>query len=303
VPELLLSLDDVGKTFGAGLGGARAPVVALDGVSAGVQAGEIVGVAGAHGAGKSTLLRIAAGLLRADRGTVRWRESTDFTRHAAAYIPVDVAMHAFLSVREALRFAAVQRELRDPPRRVGENLWPARLDLASRFDRRLGELTLAERRVVAIAAALQEAPDVLVLDGVLDGLDPASRREVRRVLHIVAASGAGILIAAADLGSLAGVAHRGALLRGGRIVAWIDPRHAAPSAALELAVGAPRTAAARLRRHVAAACRRDGAVRVPLADRSAEDVLALCRAEGIRVLRSRVVTEPPGRWTVPPTPG
>ena len=35
---------------------------------------------------------------------------------------------------------------------------------------------------------------------------------------------------------------------------------------------------------------RDGAVRVPLADRSAEEVLALCRAEGIQVLRSRVVT-------------
>ena len=45
--------------------------------------------------------------------------------------------------------------------------------------------------------------------------------------------------------------------------------------------------------------RRDGAVRVPLADRSAEEVLALCREEGIRVLRSRVVTEPVGRWTVP----
>jgi ABC-2 type transport system ATP-binding protein len=303
VPELLLSLDDVGKTFGAGFGGARQPVVALDGVSAGVHTGEIVGVAGTHGAGKSTLLRIAAGLLRADRGTVRWRDVTILPRHAAAYIPADVAMHAFLTVREALRFAAVQRELRDAPHRVREDLWPARLDLASRFDRRLGELSLAERRIVAIAAALQEAPDLLVLDGVLDGLDPASRREVRRVLHIVAASGAGILVAAADLGALAGVAHRGALLRGGRIVAWIDPRHAAPSAALELAVGAPRAAAARLRRHVAAACRRDGAVRVPLADRSAEDVLALCRAEGIRVLRSRVVTETPGRWTVPPTPG
>ncbi|MHB1311403.1 MAG: ATP-binding cassette domain-containing protein [Gemmatimonadaceae bacterium] len=303
MPELLLQLDDVGKTFGAGFGGAREPVVALDGVSAGVHAGEIVGVAGTHGAGKSTLLRIAAGLLRPDRGAVRWRGALPLPRDAAAYIPADVAMHAFLSVREALRFAAVQRELRDKPRRVAEDLWAARLDLSSRFDRRVGELSLAERRVVAIAAALQGVPELLVLDGVLDGLDPASRREVRRVLHILAASGLGVLVAAADLGLLTAVAHRGALLRAGRIVAWIDPRHAAPTAALELAVGAPRTAAARLRRHVAAACRRDGAVRVPLADRSAEDVLALCRAEGIRVLRSRVVTETPGRWTVPPTSG
>ncbi len=303
MPDALLFLDEVGKTFGAGLSGTRRAVVALDGVTLAVGASEIVGVAGARGAGKSTLLRVAVGLLCADRGAVRWHASVASPRHAAAFIPADAASHDFLSVREALRYAAVQRELRDAPQRVREELWPARLDLLQHFDRRLGELPLAVRRVVALAAALQAAPELLVLDGILDGLDPAARRDVRRVLHLVAASGIGILMAAADLGLLAGVAHRGALLRAGRIVAWIDPRHAAPASALELAVGAPRTAAARLRRHVAAACRRDGAVRVPLADRSAEDVLALCRAEGIRVLRSRVVTETPGRWTVPPTPG
>ena len=303
MPDLLLSLDNVGKTFGAGLDGAREPVMALDGISVGVGAAEIVGVAGARGAGTSTLLRIAAGLVHADRGIVRWRGAASCPRHFAAHVPADEATHAFLSVREALRFAAVQRELDDAPRRAGEDPWPVRLDLAARLDRRVGELPSAERRVVALAAALQGSPGLLALDGVLDGLDPAARREVRRVLHVIAATGVGVLLAASDLGLLAGVAHRAALLRAGRIVAWIDPLHSAPGAALELAVGAPRAAAARLRRHVAAACRRDGAVRVPLADRSAEDVLALCRAEGIRVLRSRVVTESPGRWTVRPTHG
>lgn len=303
MPDLLLSLDDVGKTFGAGLGGAREARVALDGVSLDVHAAEIVGVAGAPGAGKSTLLRIAAGFLRADRGTVKWRDAASCPRRAAAYIPVDVALHGFLSVRETLRFAAVQRELRGLPLRVAEDAWTARLNLEARLDRRIGELSLAERRIVALATALQASPDLLVLDGVLDGLDPASRREMRRVLHVVAGRGVGVLLAASDLGLLAGVAHRGALMRAGRIVAWIDPRHAAPRATLEIAVGSPQVAAARLRQHVAASCRRDGAVRVPLADRSAEDVLALCRAEGIRVLRSRVVTETPGRWTVRPTPG
>jgi len=303
VSQSVLSLIDIGKTFGAGLHGARAPAVALDAVNAEVGAGEIVGVAGARGAGKTTLLRVAAGLLCADVGAARWRGVAQYPRHFAAFVPTDVALHAFLSVREALRFASVQRELREAPRRVAEDLWPVRLDLVRRLDARVGELSLAERRVVALAAAMQGAPDLLVLDGMLDGLDPAARREVRRVLHIVAASGVGVLVSAADLGVLSGVAHRAALLRAGRVVAWIDPRHAAPHMALELAVGAPRTAAARLRQHVAAACRRDGAVRVSLADRSAEEVLALCRTEGIRVLRSRVVTEAPGRWTVPPAPG
>jgi ABC-type multidrug transport system ATPase subunit len=303
VSEAILSFTDVGKTFGAGLHGARAPVVALAGVSGEVAASEIVGVAGASGSGKTTLLRLAAGHLRPDCGTVRWRGATQHPRHFAAFVPADIALHAFLSVREALRFAGVQRELRDAPWRVAEDLWPARLDLTRRFDTRVGALSLAERRVVALAAAMQGAPELLVLDGALDGIDPAARGEVRRVLHVVAASGVGVLVSASDLGVLSGVAHRAALLRAGRVVAWMDPRHAAPHDALELSVGAPRTAAARLRRHVVAACRRDGAVRVSLADRSAEEVLALCRVEGIRVLRSRVVTESPGRWTVPPASG
>lgn len=301
--EPSVAFIDIHKTYGAGLFGVRGAVRALDGVSGEIADGEIVGIAGPPGAGKSTLLRIAAGMLRADAGTVRWGGATECPPRFAAFVPAHAAMHEFLSVREALRFAAVQRDLRGAVRVVAEDLWPARLGLVHRLDARVGTLAPSERRVVVLAAALQAGPSFVAFDGPLDGLDPASRREVARALHVVAASGIAVLLGASDLGVLAGVAHRAALLRAGRLVAWADPRAAAPRNALELAVGAPRVAAARLRRHCAASCRRDGAVRVPLADRSAEEVLALCRAEGIRVLRSRVVTEPPGRWTVPPAHG
>ncbi|MHB1097083.1 MAG: ATP-binding cassette domain-containing protein [Gemmatimonadaceae bacterium] len=295
----VVSFQNIRKVYGAALSGVRGGVVALDGVSGEVHDGEIVGVAGASGAGKSTLLRIAAGMLRADSGDITWLGVAQCPPRLAAFIPSHAILHEFLSVREALRFAAVQRELCGARRVVAEDLWPARLGLAHRLDARVGTLPPVERRMLALAAALQGAPAMVAFDGALDGLDPAARRDMRRALQVVSSGGVAVLIGAADLGVLAGVAHRGALLREGRVVAWIDPRAAAPRNALELAVGAPRVAAARLRRHVAASCRRDGAVRVPLADRSAEEVLALCREEGIRVLRSRVVTEPVGRWTVP----
>lgn len=299
MPAAVVSFRNIRKVYAAALCGVRGGVVALDGVSGEVHEGEIVGVAGASGAGKSTLLRIAAGMLRADSGDVRWLDAAECPPRLAAFIPSHTVLHEFLTVRESLRFAAVQGELSGARRVVAEDLWPARLGLAHRLEARVGTLTTVERRIVALAAALQGAPALVAFDGALDGLDPTARRDLRRALQVVSSSGVAVLIGAADLGVLAGVAHRGALLREGRLVAWIDPRAAAPRNALELAVGAPRVAAARLRRHVAASCRRDGAVRVPLADRSAEEVLALCREEGIRVLRSRVVTEPMGRWTVP----
>ncbi len=299
----VLSFHDVRKAYNAGLYGARERTVALDGVTGAVAEGEIVGIAGAPGSGKSTLLRVASAMLRPDSGAVRWRGGAECPPRFAAFVPSHAALHASLTVRESLRFAGVQRALRGARRIVAEDAWPARLGLAHCLDMRVGALPLADRRAVALTAAMQGGPALLALDGPLDGLDPAARRDLRRVLHVVAASGVAVLLGAADLGVLAGVAHRAALLRGGRLVAWVDPRAAAPRNALELAVGAPRAAAALLRRYVEASCRRDGAVRVPLADRSAEEVLALCRAEGISVLRSRVVTEPPGRWTVPPAHG
>ncbi|MBI5601458.1 MAG: ATP-binding cassette domain-containing protein [Gemmatimonadetes bacterium] len=299
MPPAVVSFQNIRKVYPAALSGVRGGVVALDGVSGEVHEGEIVGVAGTGGAGKSTLLRIAAGMLRADSGEVSWLGAAACPPRLAAFIPSHTILHEFLTVRESLRFAAVQGELSGARRVVAEDLWPARLGLAHRLEARVGTLTTVERRIVALAAALQGAPALVAFDGALDGLDPTARRDLRRALQVVSSSGVAVLIGAADLGVLAGVAHRGALLREGRLVAWIDPRAAAPRNALELAVGAPRVAAARLRRHVAASCRRDGAVRVPLADRSAEEVLALCREEGIRVLRSRVVTEPVSRWTVP----
>ncbi len=299
MPDVVVAFTNLRKSHPARVGGPRAGAVALDGVSGDVLDGEIVGIAGPQGAGKSTLLRLAAGMLRADAGVVRWRGLDTCPPRFAAFVPSHALLHEFLTVREALQFAAVEGELRGASRVAVAELWAVRLGLAQRLAVRVGQLPPVEKRIVALAAALQGTPALLALDGVLDGLDPAARREMRRALQVVAASGVAVLVGAADLGVLAGVAHRAALLRAGRIVAWVDPRAAAPRDALELAVGAPRVAAARLRRHVAASCRRDGAVRVPLADRSAEEVLALCRAEGIRVLRSRVVTEPPGRWTVP----
>jgi ABC-2 type transport system ATP-binding protein len=299
VSQAVVSFQNIRKVYGVALSGVRSGVVALDGVSGEVHEGEIVGVAGASGAGKSTLLRIAAGMLRADSGDVTWLGAAECPPRLAAFVPSHAILHEFLTVRESLRFAAIQHEPYSVHRVVAEDLWPARLGLAHRLDARVETLPPVERRMVALAAALQGGPTLVAFDGALDGLDPAARREFRRALQVVSSGGVAVLIGAADLGVLAGVAHRGALLREGRIVAWIDPRAAAPRNALELAVGAPRVAAARLRRHLAASCRRDGAVRVPLADRSAEEVLALCREEGIRVLRSRVVTEPVGRWTVP----
>jgi ABC-type multidrug transport system ATPase subunit len=67
---LALELREVHKTYRAGIPGCLARAEALRGIELRVCAGEVVGIIGERGAGKTTLLLCAAGLLRADRGTI-----------------------------------------------------------------------------------------------------------------------------------------------------------------------------------------------------------------------------------------
>ena len=83
-----LILQNVHKSYVAGIEGCRATVRALHGVSLEVEAGEMVAVVGKHGAGKSTLLLCAAGLLIPDEGCVRvhGRATTDREDLGAWYV-------------------------------------------------------------------------------------------------------------------------------------------------------------------------------------------------------------------------
>ncbi|MDP1889806.1 MAG: ATP-binding cassette domain-containing protein, partial [Gemmatimonadaceae bacterium] len=125
MPPAVVSFQNIRKVYGAALSGVRGGVVALDGVSGELHEGEIVGVAGASGAGKSTLLRIAAGMLRADSGDVTWLGAAECPPRLAAFVPSHAILHEFLTVRESLRFAAIQHEPYGARRVMAEDLWPA----------------------------------------------------------------------------------------------------------------------------------------------------------------------------------
>ncbi|MBM3907128.1 MAG: ABC transporter ATP-binding protein, partial [Gemmatimonadetes bacterium] len=226
--DAVVSFINLRKRYGAAFTGRAGGVVALDGASGEVQEGEIVGIAGPPGAGKSTLLRITTGMLRQDSGSLTWLGAPVCPVRFAAFVPSHAVLHEFLTVREALRFAAAQRELLGAERVAVEELWAARIGLVHQLGTRVGALAPVDRRLVALAAALQGTPSLIALDSALDGLDPSARRTMRHALQVIAASGIAVLLGAADLGVLAGVAHRAALLRAGRIVAWVDPRAAAP---------------------------------------------------------------------------
>src|SRR5262245_7707711 len=111
-----LSLRGVCKSYQAGVAGCSGSVAVLRDVDVDVSAGEIVAIGSSPGGGKTTLLMCSAGMMRPDRGTVSWFGRVQ--RHDGTARPNGIVYacdrpfpYGFLTVREALEYAAVIRDL------------------------------------------------------------------------------------------------------------------------------------------------------------------------------------------------
>ena len=203
-----LSRRGVYKTYHSGIRGCSASVAVLRDVNLDARAGEIVGIAAGPASGKTTLLMCAAGLLRADRGTVSWfggapHRDLVAKPHGIAYAGDRPFPYAFLTARETLEYAAVVRDLplRDNGQRVSAVL--ERTGLAAFADRRVDALNGGALTRLALAAALLVEPRLLFVDDIPPGCDAASASEAAALLRGVAADGGGVVVAGRLVAALA----------------------------------------------------------------------------------------------------
>jgi len=247
---------------------------ALDLVSLALLPGEIIGIVGPAGAGKTTLLRVAAGLVVPERGHV-------WCLGAAGYAPETPAFPPALTVREVLayyaRFHAAGRA-----RRILVHDALEQAGLAPAADARAAALGTADLHRLALAQAVLGGRRVLLLDETLSGLDPLARRDLcTRVAHL-AATGVAVLLAARDLGALERVGGRVLVLRRGRVVRAGALAALLAERVLEVFLDSPPPEPPPGFRVTAAG------LEAPLAGRTPEAALALCRAHRLAVRASRV---------------
>lgn len=224
----VLEVDDLEVHYGL----ARKRRRVLDGVSLSVSNGEALGLIGETGSGKSTLARAVLGLVPFSRGRVvidgqdvshakarQWRDLR--RRGVVQYVfqdplrSLDPDLTVGQSIVEPLLIQGLSSTEADA--RARDFLGSVRLDaeLLGRFP---GELSGGQRQRVAVARALVTEPKLIILDEPVSALDSANRVQVMEILRGLREAGVGLVFISHDLGSVAGLTDRIAVLYQGELV-------------------------------------------------------------------------------------
>ena len=198
-----LAIDGLGLTEGA--------TRIIDDVSLSLAAQRTV-VLGPNGAGKSTLLRLIHGLLHPSGGRLHWPQP--LTQGMVFQRPVMLRTTALANVIYGLTLKGHSAD--ESRRRARAALARAGLDHIARRPARL--LSGGEQQRVALARAWALEPELLILDEPTASLDPASSREVERIINEIAASGTRILMTTHNLGQARRIAEEIVFIDRGRIV-------------------------------------------------------------------------------------
>ena len=214
----VMTLADIRKSFG--------PVRALKGVDVLIYPGEVHAIVGENGAGKSTLIGVAAGVLRANSGAIYYDgkyvgapDPRQMREDGVSVVYQHPALAPDLTVLENLQLAA--------PSLVGaagaaeaERLIArvATDELRMPINKRVAELSLAQRHVVEIARALVTRPKVLFLD---EPTEPLQAGDVRKLFDLIGElkrDGVGIVYVSHRLHEVDELADRISVMRDGEII-------------------------------------------------------------------------------------
>lgn len=219
VSNAVLSWSDVEKSYALDWRGNSVP--ALQGFSLSVQRGTICALVGANGSGKSTALKIAAGLMRADRGqcVVGGLSPKDAAREGlVACLPEEAPVPDFDTVTEWLQRLAEIGGVRGAAARDRVAHALHEVGLAELAQRPCDKLSKGQRQRVGIAQAILRGAELLLLDEPMTGLDPRAQAEISALLQRQRASGRTIVLSAHFLPQLEKFCERFAVVDRGRVV-------------------------------------------------------------------------------------
>jgi len=208
----------------------REPVIALDGLSLAIPAGEVHGLLGPNGAGKTTLVKILSTILLPTSGRALVY-GYDVVSEAKAVRPLigivfggERGLYTRLTARQNLEYWGALYELpKDEIARRVEALL-GRVGLRDRANQRVEEFSRGMKQRLHLARGLVGDARVLFLDEPTTGMDPGAARDFRQLVGDLKGEGRTILLATHDMVEAETVCDRVTLIDRGRLLATATPR-------------------------------------------------------------------------------
>ncbi|MFN5701663.1 MAG: ABC transporter ATP-binding protein [Betaproteobacteria bacterium] len=196
----------------------------LKGVSLQAKAGEVTCLLGPNGAGKSTLMLTLSGILKPQRGSVKFegeeligKTPAQIVERGMALVPENRLVFPALSVRENLMAGAYKR--RDTPgiKRDVEAMFVRFPRLKERIEQLAGTLSGGEQQMLAVARALMSRPRLLLMDEPSVGLAPLVVAEIFSIIKQLHQEGVSLFVVEQNAHMALKVAHHFYLMEQGRV--------------------------------------------------------------------------------------
>ena len=212
--DILLEIKDLHVSYGG--------IQAVKGIDIEVPKGEIVTLIGANGAGKSTTLRTIAGLVKANKGSIKFKgneligmKTNDIVAKGITLVPEGRRVFPDLTVLENLKIGAYMRtdSLEDDIKWIYE-LFPR---LEERSWQLAGTLSGGEQQMLAVGRALMSKPELIMMDEPSLGLAPLVVQGIFDIIREINNQGVTILLIEQNANMALKAAHRGYVMETGVI--------------------------------------------------------------------------------------
>jgi ABC-2 type transport system ATP-binding protein len=216
----MIEVKELRRSFG--------PVTAVDGITFGVEKGQVLGLLGPNGAGKTTAMRMLACFIRPDSGTASVcghdiLKDPISVRRTIGYLAESAPTYNEMTVGAFLNFICDVREIGGSNRKKALDRIVPMCSIDSVYHQTIDTLSKGYKRRVGLAQALIHDPDVLILDEPTDGLDPNQKHEVRRLITEMAEDKC-IIISTHILEEVEAICNRTIIIARGKVLADSTPK-------------------------------------------------------------------------------
>ena len=205
--ETILTVNKLTKKFGA--------LTAVNDLSFTIEKGNVYGILGPNGSGKSTTLGIVLNVVNETSGNFSWFDGNTTTHDALKKVGAIIERPNFYPYMTAVQNLKLVCKIKE----VSETKIEEKLEIVGLLDRKNSKFStysLGMKQRLAIASALLNDPEILILDEPTNGLDPQGIHQIREIILKIAAEGTTILLASHLLDEVEKVCSHVVILRNGK---------------------------------------------------------------------------------------